>query len=1061
MIRLPLLGLAIAATATACAFDPDRQTLAHLRDVEPDTAEVVVDDGLDRAMSAYRSFLAEAPESSLTPEAMRRLADLEIEKKYGTLGGHPDAGAAPEVVPQETAARGPVARELPAPAKADRQEKTAATAAAPAPPARIADLSEPQQDFERRATGSAPGRPSSAGTGPLSPGGEAVAWSGPEEAIALYDRILAAYPDYDHNDQVLYQKARAYDELGRSDEAIAVIDQLVRDHPGSRFIDEVQFRRAEYFFVRRKYLDAEESYGVVVSMGAGSQFYELALYKLGWTFYKQELHEEALQYYMELLDHKVSTGYDFDQVDDESDERRIADTFRVISLSFSSLGGPDSVREWFAVNPHRPYEDRIYSHLGEFYLEKLRYHDAARAYTTFVDLNPLHRSSPHFGMRVVEIYEAGQFSRLVLESKKQFAETYGLQSEYWRHFDPAESPEVLGHLRTNLEDLANHYHAQFQDEEQVEQRDENFGEARRWYRAYLASFPDEPETPEVHYRLADLMLEHEDYRAAAEAYERTAYDYPVHVKAAEAGYAAIYARRQHLGAADEAEADGARRATVASTLRFVDVFPDHEKAAAVLGTALDDLYVMQEYEAAIRNGRRLVDDYPDAETAVVRDAWSVVAHSAFDLGRYVDAEAAYLRVLEQTPEEAESRTDLVDNLAASIYKQGEQARSAGEFRLAADHFLRIRDAAPTSSIRATAEYDAAGSLMELEDWSGAGSVLESFRDAHPEHSLHREATRQIAFVQRKTGNLGRAAEEYERVAAEAEDPEMRREALLLAGELYEEAAADDRALSVYARYVEGFPAPLESAVETRFRMAELYAKGGNEAQRRSQLREIVEADRRAGDARTDRVRLLAGRSALVLTELLFHRFEAVQLTQPFERSLREKRKRMDRALEGFGRLVDYEVGEVTAAATWYIAEVYSDFSRSLMESERPADISASELQDYELMIEEEAFPFEERAIAVHEKNLELMSAGVFNDWIQKSLDQLAVLVPGRYAKFETSTGPLASLDTYAYRTPRAPTPHSGPKEASDEIVPTAAPLEPPAVADAPALDAVPAAPAED
>ena len=40
-------------------------------------------------------------------------------------------------------------------------------------------------------------------------------------------------------------------------------------------------------------------------------------------------------------------------------------------------------------------------------------------------------------MRVIEIYEKGDFPKLVLDSKKAFAATYGLQSEYWRHFDIA------------------------------------------------------------------------------------------------------------------------------------------------------------------------------------------------------------------------------------------------------------------------------------------------------------------------------------------------------------------------------------------------------------------------------------------------------------------------------------------------------------------------------------------------------------------------------------------------------------------------------------------------
>jgi hypothetical protein len=83
------------------------------------------------------------------------------------------------------------------------------------------------------------------------------------------------------------------------------------------------------------------------------------------------------------------------------------------------------------------------------------------------------------------------------------------------------------------------------------------------------------------------------------------------------------------------------------------------------------------------------------------------------------------------------------------------------------------------------------------------------------------------------------------------------------------------------------------------------------------------------------------------------------------------------------------------------------------------------------MLEEEAFPFEEKSIHVHEKNLELMATGIYNPWIEKSLDRLAQLMPGRYAKPEESTGPLASLETYTYRSPAlALAPSTAPTEAT-------------------------------
>jgi hypothetical protein len=100
-----------------------------------------------------------------------------------------------------------------------------------------------------------------------------------------------------------------------------------------------------------------------------------------------------------------------------------------------------------------------------------------------------------------------------------------------------------------------------------------------------------------------------------------------------------------------------------------------------------------------------------------------------------------------------------------------------------------------------------------------------------------------------------------------------------------------------------------------------------------------------------------------------------------------------------------------------MAETYFDFSRSLAESERPTDLEPAELQEYEQALDEEAFPFEEKAINVHEKNIELLHAGVFNEWTEKSLDRLAKLVPGRYAKDEMSSGFLDSIDGYVYQPP--------------------------------------------
>src|SRR5215468_813517 len=762
MRRLAIPTVIAPLFMMGCAARPNKPvgtagTLAQLRNVRPDVQEVKVEQGLDQAMQQYRRFLDEAPETAMTPEAMRRLADLQIEKQFGIRPGN----AKP---PREMAAPKPA--QVFAGSRAGTPNPAAAVSSAP--------LHESDQDFERRTTAEAgilAG--SNASASPADPVRAGADPEGPLEAITLYNRLLNEYPSYKDSDQVLYQMARAYDELGRTEEAIETMERLIRTNPHSSHFDEVQFRRGEYFFTRRRYRDAESAYSGIVGLGAHSEFYELALYKLGWTLYKQEFYEEGLQKYIALLDYKVSIGYDFDQTHDEDNDRRVADTFRVISLSFSNLGGSETMQEYFSKFGNRSFEDRIYSSLAEHYLGKLRYDDAAKTYKAFVALYPLHRAAPRFSMRVIDTFTQGGFPKLVLESKRDFASKYNLKSEYWRHFKPEESPEVLAYLKTNLKDLATHYHAEYQNASEAQEKLTNYHEAIQWYGTYLESFPKETDSASVNYRLAELLLENKDFGKAAKEYERTAYRYTQHSQSAAAGYAAIYAYREQLKGAGKDQQDAVKHDTVASSLKFADAFPQDEHAAAVLGAAADDMYEMKDYQAAIKADQRVIDKYPNADGAIRRSAWIVVAHGSFELADYPQAEKAYVEVLKVTPESDSTRASFVDNLAASIYKQGELANEKQDYRAAADHFLRVKSAAPTSTIRATAEYDAGAALIRLQDWKGAVNVLEAFRSTFPENKLQLEATKQIAFAYRQDGQLSHAAGEYDRIASQSDDPALR------------------------------------------------------------------------------------------------------------------------------------------------------------------------------------------------------------------------------------------------------------------------------------------------
>jgi len=543
----------------------------------------------------------------------------------------------------------------------------------------------------------------------------------------------------------------------------------------------------------------------------------------------------------------------------------------------------------------------------------------------------------------------------------------------------------------------------------------------------LTSFPKDEESPVINYQLADLLLENRAFGQAAVEYEKTAYDYPTHEKSSEAGYAAVYSLREELAnAAQErknsvkqdvvrsSRKNSVKQDVVRSSLKFVDAFPKHEKAALVLGAAADDLYVMNAFEHALAAAKKLIERFPDTDIDILRAAWLVVGHSSYELSIYSEAEAAYLKVIAMLPEGDKTRDKLIDNLAASIYKQGEQANAAQQYRVAADHFLRVSRLAPTSKIRASAEYDGATALIQIEDWKMAATVLLRFRSDFPDHDLQPEVTKKIAYVYRQNDQLSLAANEYERIERESENDEIRQEALLLAAQLYDEDDDPISALAVYRRYVDYFPKPVYINLETRNKIADILKAQNDLNSYHKELRKIVAIDASAGSLRTGRTRYLAANAYLVLSEVTYERFVAIRLVKPFDLNLEKKRKLMKQVTKAFNRLIDYELGETTAAATFYLAEMYAHFSIALMTSERPEGLNAMEMEEYELAIEEQAYPFEEKAIEVHESNLTLIGMGVYNDWIDKSLGKLAEFVPARYAKPEETSSIISSLETYIF-----------------------------------------------
>ena len=835
---------------------------------------------------------------------------------------------------------------------------------------------------------------------------------GYNNAADLYQQLLEAYPDYRRNDTVLYQLARAYETGGKTEDALRVLNEVIDRYPNTPLVDEVQFRRGEMLFLRKQYNDAEIAYQDVVRYGDSSRYYEQSLYKLGWSQFKLALHEKSFDPFFELLDRKIG-GIEMQDGDkrleqlSRADQELIEDTFRVMSIGFSYMQGVKSIDQYLDQRGHPGYSHIIYMNLGDLYLEKERYVDAAESYEAFVVRDPYHPKAPLLQVEVIEAYKQGGFPTLVLEGKKGFVDRYGMDGEFWTRNPPEENAAVAAHLKANLNDLAQYYHA----EAQRDGKRSDFQEAAHWYRKYLAYFPGEPDSANTNFLLAEILFESDDFEEATIEYERTAYDYPLHERSAEAAYAAILSYRGQEGTlAGAAKADWHQK-YLDSGLRFADTYPQHPESGAVLATIAEDLFAQNQFDLAIAVGQTVIGKQPPVEAPLARTAWTVIAHSHFDLTNYAEAEQAYYKLRTVTPaDDPQSERDIKDRIASSIYKQGEQARDGGDLETAVGHFTRLGQSVPDSDIRATAEYDAAAALINLQAWDRASGVLEQYRSDYPGSEFADDVTQKLAVTYLNSGRATDAATEFERIAeAAGSTDEVRREALWKAAGLYKESATTGSEQRVLENIVGRYPNPLSESIEAHYRLLEIAEASGDADARTARLQELVQVDAMAGEQRSDRTRYLAAKASLELAEPIRERFEVVRLTQPLAESMKLKRSLMEDVIKVYTGAADYGVAEVTTAATFRLGEVYEQFGADLLQSDRPTDLDADALEQYELLLEEQAYPFEEKAIDLYEANAARAADGVYDDWIRKSFDSLAGLVPARYAKTERSEDVVTAL----------------------------------------------------
>ena len=834
------------------------------------------------------------------------------------------------------------------------------------------------------------------------------------DTIEAYVALLAAYPDRPENDKLLYQLSKAYELNTQLEEAIATLALLTAQYPDSAYWVEAQFRTAEFLFSDMQYQAAEDAYLSVVNHPDSSSFYQNALYMLGWSQFKQELYGATLDTYISFLDYRFKEINPPAEID-PSTQQQLGDVMRVMSWIFTERDGASSIKTLFQKTGSRQYEHLLYSRLATEYLEKKRYLDTAATYQAYIDLYPNTEYAAIYFGRKIDAYLAGSFLDLAFKEKAAFVAQYGNLENF-----SADGPTVWlidGQQETHIRlkqytyELATHYHATAQKTKDKSKKTGEYQQATSYYRRYVVLFPSDQATPEAYYFLAETLYQTNQYSAAIQAYERSAYQYPVAEYSADAGYGAVHSYQKLLSSIAKEQIDQYNQTLslkIESQLRFTERFRNDSRMAAILTITIEELFTQNRYQESIETASRLLARSPeDTQPSQIKTARLITAHSLFALEKYAEAEIAYLQLRDASrhkkPNQQQKKdyTALNEQFAASIYKQAEQANALGDSQLAIDHFLRIIKLAPDSSIRSSAQYDAIVKMTSLKQWGPAADQILDFRTRFPANALNANTPHLLITALQNLERWPEAADELVKLSNNSEIVDEKRSTLFLAAQTYEKAGNANQAIQYYRQYAHAYPLPLDDALESRHRLEQLYLAAGEDSKRRYWLNKIIVLDSSTSKAeRTDRSRYLAAQASLVFAEDTRIGFEQIKLTLPLKKSIKKKKKSFDKTIAQYNKVLGYQVAEFSTIASFKMAAIYQQLSTDLMASQRPANLNELELEQYEMLLEEQAYPFEEEAIALHESNAQKSWIGIYDEGVKSSFESLSELLPARYNKHE-------------------------------------------------------------
>lgn len=791
-------------------------------------------------------------------------------------------------------------------------------------------------------------------------------------SVEVFKKRLNDYPEDKNNDRVYYQLANAYAISGNDAGKVSALEKLTDNYADSKFYIESMFRLGESYIAKSRFLDAELALTAVIVEDQSNKFRKNALFKRAWSKYKQLQYAEAINDYNQLL-----SFYPKGSSTNRADQEFLNNIYKVYGICISYLGIKDRLLSLHESLKNENTRFYVYSTLANLLIKQDRDIEAS----TVLDMYLKNENGKYVNQVILSLsdiwlnYGNREFA---MDKLLSLGLSYGVSNK-----SSYLEGSTMNKLSQNMILVSQFYHSLFQNGEK-DNKSVYLSKAIESYSSLIKDYRHK-DMDKYYFLYAELLNDSKSYKKSLSIYKDVVSTYKTSRYAAESAYSLL----------------------VLANKLFKNKTISNDDYTKLNRGYLSYLSLNKKYELLLAYSEFLYNKSLYLEVvAILEEAkifkkenssklMFILASSYFEIEEYSLAEKSYhiLRGMKG------GNINIDKRLALSIFKQADNYKDKLLFDQAISKYNDVYKYKLDSETILLSKLEMSGLYMRLGKWKSAEVQLNIIRKVYKNTKFTNDVIRMLSIVYLNSNKYKLAAAEFESIHDFGSTDQLKRSALWQSAELYEKGADLWSSIRTYKKYARNYKTPVSLNVEAKHKLTEIYASLGLNKKRDYWLKNIINAADMSSNA-SDRMRYLASNASMVIAREEYNNFSSIKLTIPLKVSLRKKKKVLKEALSSLKNVNKYNRFEHVSESIYWIAEIYYNFSENLMNSERPKNISGVELEQYNVLLEDQAIPFEDQAIRYFIQNTKVSNKGVYNRWMSKSFDKLSMIYPSKYMRVE-------------------------------------------------------------